>query len=200
MPYLIDGHNLIPKLPGLSLTAIDDELQLVEWLQAYCQMKQKDIEVFFDLSPHGYPPNKKFGRVKAHFIRKGTTADEAIEASLLELKGSAQNYIVVSSDHRVQAAARAVRARVVSSEEFARELINTRIEGGSGRSEGGKKDNSGSGSSGKPGGSGRAGGKRGTGREGESPSLSSDEVKEWENLFKRGKDGAPSGPKDSRKT
>ena len=130
MPFLIDGHNLIPKLPGLSLTTIDDELQLVEWLQGYCQAKQKDAEVFFDLSPHGYPPNKKFGRVKAHFVRTGTTADDAIQASLLELKGSAQNYIVVSSDHRVQAAARAARARVMSSEEFARELINTRMDDG----------------------------------------------------------------------
>jgi uncharacterized protein len=191
MPYLIDGHNLIPKLPGLSLAAVDDELQLVEWLQGYCQAKQKDAEVFFDLSPHGYPPNKKFGRVKAHFVRKGTTADDAIQTSLLELKGSAQNYIVVSSDHRVQAAARTARARVISSEEFARELINTRIEGGdSGRAVSGKDI------------SGRAGGKsstsRNSSRAGESPSLSADEVKEWENLFKRGRDTGKSGSKDSR--
>lgn len=124
MPYLIDGHNLIPKLPGLSLQAIDDELHLIDWLQSYCQARQKDAEVFFDQAPPGYPASHRYGRVKAHFVRQGKTADEAIEARLQALKGGAQNYIVVSSDRRVQAAARAVRARVVNSEDFAREMLN----------------------------------------------------------------------------
>ena len=28
MPYIIDGHNLIPNVPGLDLNKIDDEIQL----------------------------------------------------------------------------------------------------------------------------------------------------------------------------
>ena len=31
MPYLIDGHNLIPKM-GLKLADLDDEMQLIELL------------------------------------------------------------------------------------------------------------------------------------------------------------------------
>jgi hypothetical protein len=33
MPYIVDGHNLIPKVPGLNLQDMEDELQLVELLQ-----------------------------------------------------------------------------------------------------------------------------------------------------------------------
>ena len=130
MPYLIDGHNLIPKLPGLSLEAIDDERQLIDWLQIFCKVRQKDAEVYFDGAPAGFPASRKIGRVKAYFIRQGATADGAIEARLAALKGGAQNYEVVSSDRQVQAAARRARARVVTSEEFARELLNTRDTGG----------------------------------------------------------------------
>ena len=37
MPYLIDGHNLIPKVRGLSLQSMDDEMELVELLQEFCR-------------------------------------------------------------------------------------------------------------------------------------------------------------------
>jgi hypothetical protein len=35
MPFLVDGHNLIPKLQGLTLEEIDDEVHLIELLQTY---------------------------------------------------------------------------------------------------------------------------------------------------------------------
>ena len=37
MPYLIDGHNLIPKL-GLRLDSVDDEMELVAILQEFCRL------------------------------------------------------------------------------------------------------------------------------------------------------------------
>lgn len=123
MPYLIDGHNLIPHLPGLSLSAIDDEMRLVEWLQAFCRRKRRTVEVFFDQAPPGFPLQRKAGRVIAHFVRQGMTADAAIEARLLQLGRSARNCTVVSSDRQVQAAARAAHAQVISSDEFAAELV-----------------------------------------------------------------------------
>ena len=85
MPYLVDGHNLIPHLPGLSLKAIDDELELIEWLRAFCQQKRKDVEVFFDQAPPGYAASRRYGRVTAHFVRQGTTVDAAIHARLVRL-------------------------------------------------------------------------------------------------------------------
>ena len=38
MPYLIDGHNLIPKL-GLRLDLPDDEMQLIGILQEFCRLQ-----------------------------------------------------------------------------------------------------------------------------------------------------------------
>ena len=40
MSYLIDGHNLIPKIPGLTLRQMDDENELIEILQRFFGMKQ----------------------------------------------------------------------------------------------------------------------------------------------------------------
>jgi hypothetical protein len=40
MPYLIDGHNLIPKL-GLRLDSMDDEQELIAILQEYARLERK---------------------------------------------------------------------------------------------------------------------------------------------------------------
>jgi uncharacterized protein len=121
MPYLIDGHNLVPHL-GISLGDPDDEMELVGRLQEFCRLTRKQAEVFFDDAPPGRPTRRKFGAVTAHFIRPPREADDALAARLKQLGGDARNWTVVSSDHRVQAAGRAARAKVISSEAFARQL------------------------------------------------------------------------------
>jgi len=119
MPYMIDGHNLIPKIPGLSLETIDDEMQLVELLQEYCRRGHKEVEVYFDNAPHGQKKARVFGPVTAHFVRQGMSADDAMRARLGRLGHGARNWTVISSDHAVQASARAARARYIPSEVFA---------------------------------------------------------------------------------
>lgn len=121
VPYLIDGHNLIPKT-GLRLDAVDDEMELVQALQAFLREARREAEVYFDGAPPGRARTKRFGRVTAHFVPAGATADAAIESRLTGLGGAARNWIVVSSDREVRNAARACHARTVSSEEFAAEL------------------------------------------------------------------------------
>lgn len=121
MQYLIDGHNLIPRL-GLSLRSVDDEMQLVARLQFFCRVKRSKAEVYFDGAPAGQVRSRAFGLVTAHFVRKASTADAAIRARLESLARAARNWVVVSSDHEVQSAARAARAQVLSSDEFA-ELV-----------------------------------------------------------------------------
>lgn len=122
MPLIVDGHNLIPRIPGLSLSQIDDEMQLVDLLQEYCRLARKQVEVYFDLAPPGLPRARRFGNVTARFVRAGQTADQAIRARLARLGREARNWTVVSSDGEVQAAARAARAGVISSDDFARQL------------------------------------------------------------------------------
>ncbi|MEN6409902.1 MAG: NYN domain-containing protein [Anaerolineaceae bacterium] len=123
MRYLIDGHNLIGKIPGMSLREMDDEQQLVSMLQSFYLVRRKPIEVYFDRAPAGFAGTRKYGTVTAHFIRQGQTADDAIRDRLLAMGVQAKEVIVVTSDRQVQANAHAAHAQVVSSEEFAREVL-----------------------------------------------------------------------------
>lgn len=156
MPYIIDGHNLIPKVPGLSLSAVDDEMQLVEQLQEFCRLQRKSVEVYFDNAPPGNPVSQRFGRVTARFIRRGMSADKAIHLRLQRLGKNAHNWTVVSSDLAVQSAARAVQADYITSETFARSLVESFRSAGQSEAEGR-----------------------------EAP-LTPEELEEWLRIFKRG--------------
>jgi len=125
MPFLIDGHNLIPKL-GMSLNSFDDEIELVERLNEFCRLSRKgQVEVFFDNAQPGVPEVRKMGLVTAHFVRRPKIADEAIRLQLKKLGKAARNWSVVSSDHRVQAEAKSAGAKVITSDEFAATVIDT---------------------------------------------------------------------------
>ena len=121
MPYLIDGHNLIPKL-GLRLDSPDDEMELVAILQEFARHKRQQVEVYFDSAPIGQAGTRRLGTIRAHFVSLGQTADNAIRARLNKMGKSAKNWIVVSSDREVQSAARVTQAQFVSSEEFVRTI------------------------------------------------------------------------------
>lgn len=127
MSYLIDGHNLIPKVQGLSLQNLDDEERLISLLQEFCRATRKTVEVYFDNAPAGQARSQKYGLVQAHFIRQGSSADQAIESRLTRLGKQARNWTVISSDRRVQTAAKAVHAKVITSEAFANLLNETRF-------------------------------------------------------------------------
>jgi predicted RNA-binding protein with PIN domain len=122
MNYIIDGHNLISKIPGLNLSMLDDEQRLIELLNRYGQQNRGRIEVYFDGAPVGQAGARNYGRVRAHFVPARTTADDAIRMRLARLARSAKNWVVVSSDHSVQASAREAHAQVMSAEEFTRSL------------------------------------------------------------------------------
>ena len=121
MPYLIDGHNLIPKL-GLRLDSFDDEMELTAILQEFCRLERKQVDVYFDGAPTPHAGIKKLGVVTAHFVPLGTTADDAIRRRLKKMGKTAKNWIVVSSDRQVQADVRAAGASTFSSDTFAEQV------------------------------------------------------------------------------
>lgn len=123
MPFLIDGHNLIPKL-GLRLDDPDDEMELVRLLQDFVRVTRHPVEVYFDGAPVGRAGMRKIGTVKAHFVRQGQTADAAIRKRLESMGKAAKNWAVVSSDREVQEAVRVNRANAIRSEDFVNELIS----------------------------------------------------------------------------
>ena len=117
MPYLVDGHNLIPRL-GLRLDSIDDEMDLVAILQEFARLQRRQVEIYFDGAPPLHAGTRNLGAVKAHFVPLGQTADNAIRARLKKLGNAAKNWTVVSSDRQGQVEARAAHAEAISSDEF----------------------------------------------------------------------------------
>ena len=138
MPTIIDGHNLIPKVRGLSLRRLDDEMELIQRLQTYCRVRRKSVEVYFDKAAPGRQEARSFGAVKAHFVSESSNADTAIRQALHKLGKKARNWEVVSSDRQVQSEARAAGVKVVSSEEFAAQLDDALLQAvkGAGESQG----------------------------------------------------------------
>lgn len=126
MPYIIDGHNLVPKIHGLTLNDMDDEIQLIELLQEFCRQKRRRVEVYFDNAPTGSAQTRSYGMVKAHFVRQGRTADDAIGDRLNQLGKEARNWTVVSSDAAVRSSSRYAGAQISSSEDFAQQLQHIR--------------------------------------------------------------------------
>jgi predicted RNA-binding protein with PIN domain len=153
MSYIIDGHNLIPKIPGLSLSQSDDEIQLIRLLVTFCKKKRTRAVVFFDKAALGYQGGKAYGAVSAIFVSDRRKADDAIHDYLAAHRGEARNYTVVSSDRQVQQDAKSLHARVITTEAFSGMLVDCL-----------SVDHSNNGIV-------------------DTPPLSSEEVAEWERLF-----------------
>ncbi len=116
---LIDGHNLIAQVPGLSLADPDDEQKLVALLRTYAQRKRAKIVVVFDSGlPGGRSRELSGGGVTAIFAGSHTIADRILIERIRELKKPGE-WIVVSSDREVRQAAEQRKMLVRSSPEFA---------------------------------------------------------------------------------
>ena len=128
MPLLIDGHNLIGRLPDLRLDDPDDEAKLVVRLRSYCARTRKRATVVFD---HGLPGGRSWplsgGGVTAVFASPGRTADGILGERIRRARNP-RGLTVVSSDQKVVAAAQARGARAVRSEEFAGQLNASRMD------------------------------------------------------------------------
>lgn len=120
--FIVDGHNLIPKIPGVSLEDLEDENRLIEILNEFCRLGRAQVEVYFDGAPNPTTPQRKSGLSHAHFIRKGLSADDAIIDYVRKQQKPSFQLTVVSSDHRVQTAVKTAGAIAMTSEAFAAEM------------------------------------------------------------------------------
>jgi len=124
MHYLIDGHNLIARLPDIELDDPDDEAKLVLRLRRWTAADQKRlVTVFFDGGlPGGEWRSLSSGRVKPIFA----TADRAADALLINRVRQARNpsaYTLITSDQQILVVAQARRLPHLTSEAFARQLV-----------------------------------------------------------------------------
>ena len=123
MQFLIDGHNLIAKIPDISLEDPDDEAKLVihlrRWIAAGSNRK---ISLFFDGGlPGGLEPYLSTPSVKVIFATAGTTADDLMIARIWRVQNPTE-YTVVSSDLEVKRAAVKRKIKTISSGDFASQL------------------------------------------------------------------------------
>lgn len=122
MPILIDGHNLIGQLPGMSLADPDDEAQLVLLLRRYAAHRRgRKVVVIFDGGVYGHPDNLSGYGVEARFAKSPADADGELIRRIRQVKRR-DEWVVVSSDRAVAGEARSHGIPVVSSQEFARRL------------------------------------------------------------------------------
>ncbi len=126
-PFLIDGHNLIGRLPDVDLGQPDDEAQLLQRLHAYrVRNGYPQLVVFFDsgmLPGTGSTP-PAYG-MEVHFAPPHLKADDEIVAYLRAQPEPGQ-FTVVTSDRELAARSRALGANVKPADDFARSLANPR--------------------------------------------------------------------------
>ena len=105
MNYLIDGHNLIARTPGLSLSDPDDEAKLVRLLRRWTAADlRRKVTVIFDAGlPAGEAKHLSGGGVKAVFAPNNSSAD-AVIIRRIEAIGNPPEYVIVTSDNAVAAA------------------------------------------------------------------------------------------------
>jgi predicted RNA-binding protein with PIN domain len=131
VPYLIDGHNLIGAMPGISLSDLDDEHALVLQLSQFARRTRRSIVVYFDRASLTAPQISNIAGVKIHFVRPPRTADDALRNHIERLRREAPNWTVVSSDAEVRRAAQQAGARIMDSPTFASQMS----QGGSDKTE-----------------------------------------------------------------
>jgi predicted RNA-binding protein with PIN domain len=133
VPLLIDGHNLIGRLPDIRLEDPDDEAKLVIRLRTYCARTGKRATVVFDRGlPGGRSLGLSGGGVEVVFASMGHTADGILRERVRRARDP-RSLTVVTSDQAVIEAARARGARVMRSEEFAACLSVSHTKDGSDR-------------------------------------------------------------------
>ena len=133
VPILIDGHNLIGRLPAISLADADDEEKLVRLLQSYRARTGKAITVVFDPGPAPtLPHTRQVGGVSVVFAPPGSSAD-AVIARRVKKNRNPRGLLVVTSDRELAGTVAAYGARTMPAEEFAQNLDRAAAEGPSKR-------------------------------------------------------------------
>ena len=126
MPYLIDGHNLIAKLPDIDIADPNDEAKLVTRLRGFAAKTSKQCTVIFDHGIPGGASSLSNRAVKVIFAAAHhTNADNLLKRRIRKTK-DARNWTIVSSDNEVLNCGRQYQMKVMTSAQFVQELSRSR--------------------------------------------------------------------------
>jgi uncharacterized protein len=121
MVYMIDGHNLIAKLPDITLDDPDDEAKLVQKLIGFCARTKQQCVVVFDYGLPGGVSRMSTRSVQVVFASARSSADRVIMERLKKVPDP-RGWTVVTSDNEVAATARMCRMKTMHAEDFVRLL------------------------------------------------------------------------------
>jgi len=119
MHFLIDGHNLIGKMPGLKLSDSQDELELILRLKGWvAAAPRRQVTIYFDGSGlGGYSQRLSSKDIRVIFAPTDREADDLLMARLNTLRNG-RNFTLVTSDNRIRNVAKIGGVKVLKSEEF----------------------------------------------------------------------------------
>jgi predicted RNA-binding protein with PIN domain len=119
VPILIDGHNLIGRMPTLSLRDAHDEEELVRLLISYQARTGKAITVVFDPGEtFALAQARRLGGLEVVFAPHGSSADAAIVRRMRQSRNPA-GWLVITSDQELATDVTHLGARVQTAEAFA---------------------------------------------------------------------------------
>ncbi|UCD59109.1 MAG: NYN domain-containing protein [Candidatus Hydrogenedentota bacterium] len=122
MHVIIDGHNLIGKMSKISLADPNDEDKLVRTLARHLHSEHQKLIVVFDKGAElDHAPRHKSPKLRVIFAPPDGSAD-AIIIDMIKRDPNPKGLTIVSSDNEIRRCARRRRARLVSSEDFAKQL------------------------------------------------------------------------------
>jgi predicted RNA-binding protein with PIN domain len=119
--YLIDGHNLIGACTSIKLGEEHDEIRLITLLKGFVKRQHTCLVVFDRGLPGGYDPALSTSRVRVVFASGRMEADELLIREIRNLRDKAGTQ-VVSSDRRIQEAARHYGVKAVKSQVFQHQI------------------------------------------------------------------------------
>ncbi|MCA0452405.1 MAG: NYN domain-containing protein [Chloroflexi bacterium] len=119
MTYMIDGHNLIGKLPDISLDDPNDEALLVQKLSSFAARTGKNCLVVFDHGLPGGSSRMSTRSVQVVFASGRSSADRVMVERIYKIQ-DIKGWVIVTSDNDVMARARRRGMETLHSEEFAR--------------------------------------------------------------------------------
>ena len=125
---LIDGYNLLHAsgvFGTVGRTSLEASREaLLDWLgEVLSEAQRQRTTIVFDAreAPPGLPRSGKKHGMQIHFAPRGCEADEMLE-ELIRDHTTPRALMVVSSDHRIQRAARRRRAKSMDSDRWVAEF------------------------------------------------------------------------------
>jgi predicted RNA-binding protein with PIN domain len=120
MIIIIDGYNLLPNLNIKGSSFEQKRDNMIAQLLEFIAVNPASVTLVFDgtRNPSMHRGNENHSGIRVIFSANGETADDVIEELIANRKGKARDYLIVSSDRRLQTFAEEHSMKWMTSQKF----------------------------------------------------------------------------------